>query len=78
MRGSYKRIFCSDDVKYGGATEALNKGIKAEKFPMHGHDYSVKLDIPAMSVSYYTLPTKRKNPNKNGKIEKSNLQPSSQ
>jgi 1,4-alpha-glucan branching enzyme len=78
LKGSYKRIFCSDDVKYGGATEALNKGIKAEKIPMHGHNYSVKLDIPAMSVSYYTLPTKRKNSNKNAKIQKSNLQPGSQ
>ena len=78
LKGSYKRIFCSDDVKYGGATEALNKGIKAEKIPMHGHNYSVKLDIPAMSVSYYTLPTKRKSSTKNAKIEKSNLQPGSQ
>ena len=59
LLGSYKRVFCSDDVKYGGYTKSLKSGFKAEKIAMHGYDYSVKLDIPAMSVSYYTLPTKR-------------------
>ena len=57
--GSYKRVFCSDDVKYGGTTEPRKTGYKAEKKPMHGYDYSVSLDIPPMSVSYFTLPAKR-------------------
>ncbi len=60
VQGSYKRILCTDDVKYGGKTEAMSVGVKAKKEPMHGYDYSISLDIPPMSVSYYRLPQKRK------------------
>ncbi len=60
VTGSYKRVFCTDDIKYGGKTKPLTSGFKAVKEPMHGYDYSVSLDIPPMSVSYYKLPQKRK------------------
>ena len=59
FKGSYKRIFCSDDVKFGGSTESIKIGFKSEKISFHGYDYSVKLDIPAMSVSFFTSPVKR-------------------
>lgn len=58
--GSYKRVFCTDDVKFGGKTQPMTTGVKAKKEPMHGYDYSVSLEIPPMSVSYYRLPQKRK------------------
>lgn len=64
VAGSYKRVFCTDDIKYGGKTKPLTSGFKAVKEPMHGYDYSVSLDIPPMSVSYYKLPQKRKSSNK--------------
>lgn len=54
--GSYRRIFCSDDVKFGGKTPARRAGYRAVKKPFHGYDYSVSLDIPALSVSFYTVP----------------------
>lgn len=57
--GSYRRIFCSDDVAFGGKTEPRRAGFKAEKEPMHGYDYSVSLDVPAMSVSFYAVPAKK-------------------
>ena len=57
--GSYKRVFCSDDVKFGGSTEPRRAGYKAVKKAMHGYDYSVSLDIPPMSVSFYSLPKRR-------------------
>ena len=57
--GSYKRVFCTDDVKYGGNTAPRRSGFKAEKIPMHGYDYSVSLEIPPMSVSYFALPSKK-------------------
>lgn len=57
--GSYKRVFCSDDVKFGGKTEPRRAGFKAEKIPMHDCDYSVELDIPAMSVSFFSLPKRK-------------------
>ncbi len=60
QKGSYRRVFCTDDEKYGGKTKPLTSGFKAEAEPMHGYDYSVSLEIPAMSVSYYKLPAKRK------------------
>lgn len=59
VSGSYKRIFCSDDVKYGGKTEPRKTGYRAVKKAMHGYDYSVSIDIPPMSVSYFSLPAKR-------------------
>jgi len=57
--GSYKMVFSSDDERFGGKTELKRAGIKAEKIAMHGCDYSVSLNIPAMSVSYYLVPKKR-------------------
>lgn len=58
--GSYRRVFCTDDEKFGGNTAPRAAGFKAEAIPMHGHDFSVALDIPPMSVSYFKMPAKRK------------------
>ncbi len=63
--GSYKMVFCSDDERFGGKTKLQRAGVKAEKIPMHGSDYSVSLNIPAMSVSYYLVPKKRNTKPKN-------------
>ena len=65
VSGSYKRIFCSDDVKYGGSTELKRTGYKAEKKRMHNLDYSISIDIPPMSVSFFALPKKRETKAKN-------------
>lgn len=59
IQGSYKRIFSTDDVKYGGKTEPARAGVKAEKKPMHGCDYSIEIEIPPLSVTFYSLPAKR-------------------
>jgi len=70
VSGSYKRIFSTDDVKYGGKTEPSRAGVKAEKKPMHGYDYSILLDIPALSVTFYSLPAKRSKSEKTDKTKK--------
>ena len=70
IAGSYKKIFSTDFVKYGGKTEPSRVGVKAEKKPMHGCDYSVSLDIPPLSVSFYSLPAKRSKSNKSSNIKK--------
>ena len=57
--GVYKTIFCSDDVAFGGKTETEVKGIKAEKTVFHGYDYSVCIEVPEMSVTYYSVPKKK-------------------
>ena len=50
--GTYKCIFSTDKLSYGGkGTRLGNKKTKNE--PMHGCDVSVSLTIPPMSVSYY-------------------------
>ncbi len=58
--GSYKPIFSSDDARFGGNTVLPKTGVKAVKTPMHGCDYSVSLDVPPMSVTYYRVPKSRK------------------
>ena len=58
--GSYRRALCTDDEKFGGSTKPRKTGFKAEAVPMHGYKYSVSLDIPPMSVSYFKLPTRKK------------------
>ncbi len=51
----YKRVFCTDFVDFGGNTPMEERVFEAEKVATHGYDYSVKIDIPAMSVSYFVL-----------------------
>ncbi len=55
-KGSYKRVFCSDAVAYGGHTIARRSGYKSEAIPMHGLAQSIALDLPPLSVSYYRVP----------------------
>ena len=63
-KGVYRRIFCSDSAKFGGATETA-ASYKSDNIPMHGYDNSVSLDIPAMSVSFYRVPAAKKKAQKN-------------
>ena len=58
-KGNYKPVFCSDDAKYGGATEQIPE-VMSEDIPMHGLENSISIDIPAMSVTYYKISKKRK------------------
>ncbi len=61
--GSYKRIFCTDDVAFGGNTQPRRAGYKATKKAMHGYDYSIEIDIPPLSVSFFAMPEKRQTKN---------------
>ena len=49
---SYKRIFCSNDKKYGGSN-AANRAVMYETVPMHKHPGSIAVDIPPMSVMWF-------------------------
>ncbi len=58
-KGSYRPVFCSEDEKYGGnGYNAVS--YKSESVAMHGYDESISIDIPAMSVTYFKVPAKRK------------------
>ncbi len=59
VSGEYKKVFSSADEKYGGGGGVADS-YKSAKTPMHGHDNSIALDIPGLSVTYYKVPKKRK------------------
>lgn len=52
-KGNYRVVFCSDWDRFGGNTEPTRKGVQAEKVSMHNMDYSLPLNLPPMSVTYY-------------------------
>ncbi|MCQ2441209.1 MAG: 1,4-alpha-glucan branching protein GlgB [Clostridia bacterium] len=61
-KGSYRQVFTSDLKKYGGSTEKLIS-YKSDEITMHGYNNSISIDIPALSVTYYKVPAKRKSVN---------------
>ncbi len=60
VKGMYKRIFCTDDEAFGGKTAKTEKSYRSVNKPMHGYEQSVSLELPAMSVSYYSVPKAQK------------------
>ncbi len=48
-KGTYYEAFNSCSGLYGGEG-ITNPNLKAEKTPMHGYEYSIKINIPALSV----------------------------
>ena len=69
-KGTYKRVFCSEDTKFGGKDTSAAVSYKSENKEMHGYENSIAIDIPAMSVSYFSVPAKRA-PKKTKKVIKS-------
>lgn len=61
--GVYKTVFSSDDEKYGGSG-LVNSEYISEAVPMHGLPFSLEIDIPALSVTYYKVPAVRRRKNK--------------
>ncbi len=53
--GSYKEIFNTDDVRYGGSGVS-NRTVKSRKEPMHGFDQSISLTLPPLSTLYFAVP----------------------
>lgn len=52
----YEIVMNSDEVRYGGSGLPHPEKISAEYTPMHGKPYSIRLDIPAMSVLFLAPP----------------------
>ena len=57
--GSYKTLFCSDDVSYGGEGTVMRTA-RSRKKPMHGLDYSISVTLPAFSVVFFSVPEEKK------------------
>ncbi|MBQ3903834.1 MAG: 1,4-alpha-glucan branching protein GlgB [Eubacterium sp.] len=51
-KGSYKIVFNSDDVQFGGEGKGNKDKIKTCSTPMHGLENSISLDLPPMSTIY--------------------------
>ena len=49
---SYKKIFCSNDKKYGG-TNTSNRAALYEEIPSHKHSGSISVTIPPLSVMWF-------------------------
>ncbi len=58
---TYEEIFNTDDTAFGGSGLA-NGIVKAEKQPLHGHEQSISLTLPPLSVVF--LRKKRRLPQK--------------
>ncbi len=56
--GVYKKVFSSDDTVYGGSGNGKDT-YSSDKKAMHGYENSISIDIPAMSVTYYKVPSIR-------------------
>ena len=51
-KGSYKVVFNSDDVQFGGEGKGSQDKIKTSSVPMHGLENSISLNLPPMSTIY--------------------------
>lgn len=52
--GTYKTILDSDHLRYGGSTPRV-KSYKASKEPMHGRDYSIRVNLPSLGGLFLKL-----------------------
>lgn len=51
-KGTYKIVFNSDDVDFGGEGKGNKGKLKTESINMHGFEQSISLDLPPMSAIY--------------------------
>lgn len=51
--GFYREIMNTDSEWYGGANIHNNGGVEAEDIPWHGHEWSILLRLPPLSVSVF-------------------------
>lgn len=51
-KNSYRIVFNSDDVQYGGNGLLKKKLLRPLKKPSHGKEYSLELDVPPMTCLY--------------------------
>ena len=51
-KGKYKLVFNTDDGKYGGSGTMRKRIFSTERKPSHGKEYSIRIEIPALSCLY--------------------------
>ncbi|MDO4730816.1 MAG: 1,4-alpha-glucan branching protein GlgB, partial [Clostridia bacterium] len=56
--GVYSEVFNSQDKKFGGCGITNGVEIKTEDSPMHGHEQSIELTLPGLTILYLKLTKK--------------------
>lgn len=54
--GYYKEVFNTDNVKYGGKGGGNPRAVHSKKGAMHGRENHIKINIPAMTTLFFTVP----------------------
>ena len=63
VHGNYEEVFTTDAAEFGGG--GVHNGIvKSDLIPMHGHDQSLSLTLPPLSVSFLRLKRRLKSKKK--------------
>lgn len=57
--GTYRVLFCSDDVQFGGSGIPLGTATSRRE-PMHGLPHSIRVTLPAFCTVYFEVPPKEK------------------
>ncbi|MBV9444023.1 MAG: 1,4-alpha-glucan branching protein GlgB, partial [Acidobacteriaceae bacterium] len=53
LKGSWRELFNSDAATYGGSGRGNFGGVRTVPVPLHGHDYSVTIDLPALAAVFF-------------------------
>ncbi len=58
--GTYRVMFSSASLEFGGKGESTVGSVRAKKKPMHGYDYSIELDIEGLSCMFIKNTSRKK------------------
>ena len=58
--GTYRVVFSSALLEFGGKGESTVGSVRAKKKPMHGYEYSIELDIEGLSCMYIKNTSRKK------------------
>lgn len=64
VRGSYRRVFSSDEERFGGSGVGDDEVLNSEDVSCHGMEQSLVIDIPPMSGVFYRCVRKKPAPKK--------------
>ena len=57
--GTYSEVFNTDNPQFGGSGITNGTHIVSDRIPMHGHEQSISLTLPPMSVMYFKCTRRR-------------------
>ncbi len=70
FRGTYRRVFSSDDPRYGGGGRGDTADLSSEDVPFHAQEQSLVVDLPPMSGVIYRCVRKKPGRKPGSKVKK--------